>query len=135
MAFTLQLKVPMLYLLLAMFRVSAGQNITIGYLKPCGGDNLSCPNVDPSILQCFRSDQICDTIRQCAGGFDESDGLVSLQCSKFIAVTFKPHSCVNLTCVINCIIRTKRIRTPCCLPSLALALALAPQPSPSTSLT
>ena len=88
MAFTLhRRKVAMLYLLLAMFLFSAGQNITIGNLKPCGDDNLSCPNVNSSILECYTSDQICDGVRDCTGGSDESDGIVSLQCSKFIAVT------------------------------------------------
>ena len=95
MALTLHRKVAMLYLLLAMFLLSAGQNITIGNLKPCGDDNLSCPNVNASILECYRSSQICDRIQNCTGGTDESFGIVSLQCSKFIAVTILNKSPIH----------------------------------------
>ena len=72
-----------LLLLFCLFTVVArrvaGQG-AVARLLPCGVDNLSCPNTDQSILECYPFTQLCDTIEQCDGGSDEGTDLVALEC-------------------------------------------------------
>ena len=72
-------------------RRTFAQDEIIGNSRPCERpgndpdpnnptDNLSCPNLDPNTLQCYRQDQLCDGVTNCIGGSDESTDLVALQC-------------------------------------------------------
>ena len=85
-------KVTLLCLLLAVVRRTAGQGI-IGGSLPCEGpgqnpdpnndaDNLSCPNTDQTILQCYSEAELCNdnTMPFCDGGSDEGTNLVALDC-------------------------------------------------------
>ena len=79
-------------LLLAVVQRALGQGI-IGRELPCEAadqnpdpnaiDNFSCPNPDPTILECYAASQLCDGISDCSGGSDEGTNTVSLVCSEF----------------------------------------------------
>lgn len=90
MAWVVARKVTLLCLLLAVVRRAAGQG-TIGGSLPCEGpgqnpdpnndaDNLSCPNTDQTILQCYSEAELCNGIPFCNGGSDEGTDLVALDC-------------------------------------------------------
>ena len=77
-------------LLLLVMRRTAGQGI-IGAELPCRdlsqdagprntSDNLSCPNLDPSVLECYQTEELCNGSAFCAGASDEGVNLTSLQC-------------------------------------------------------
>ena len=79
----------MLLLLLAVARRVAGQGI-IGALFPCEEpgedpddtnpvDNFSCPIVTGALV-CYNTSQLCDDVDFCAGGSDEGNNLVALEC-------------------------------------------------------
>ena len=72
-------------------RRTFAQDAIIGNSRPCEQlgsdhnssnptDNLSCPNINPNILECYRRDQLCNGLDDCTGGSDESTNLVALQC-------------------------------------------------------
>ena len=80
-------------LLLAVAQRVAGQG-QIGRAFPCQApgsdpdqnfaeDNLSCPNTDQSILDCYSRTELCNAVEFCDGGSDEGTNIVALECSKF----------------------------------------------------
>ena len=85
-------KVLLFAVLSVVGRRTLAQDQIIGNNRPCEQpandpdpnnptDNLSCPNTNPNILQCYRQDQLCDGTQDCPGGSDESVNLVALECS------------------------------------------------------
>ena len=85
--------VVLLCLFLTVAQRVVGQS-SIGLTLPCQAegfdpdsnnpsDNLSCPNTDPTILECYSMAQLCDGVGDCDGGSDEGDDLVALDCGKY----------------------------------------------------
>ena len=80
MGLTAGCKVALLCVLFsAAVRRAEGQG-TIATFRPCGVDNLSCPNTDPTILECYTRNELCNDFVDCVGGSDEGTDLVSLDC-------------------------------------------------------
>ena len=86
-------KIVLLCLLLAIARGVAGQG-AIGAVFPCEEpgedpdvtnpvDNLSCPIVTGDLV-CYSTSQLCDGVNFCAGGSDEGNNLVALDCKSNI---------------------------------------------------
>ena len=85
-------KILLFCLLLAVAQRVAGQG-QIGRAFPCQAlgedpdpsfaeDNLSCPNVNADILQCYSRDELCNNVPFCDGSSDEGDNIVALECGK-----------------------------------------------------
>lgn len=88
-AFAMRRQLVLFLLLLAVAQRALGQGV-IGSETPCDQDpndgvteNLSCPSLDPTVLQCYPPAQLCDGTRLCAGGSDEGANIVSLVCGEF----------------------------------------------------
>ena len=80
MGLTAGCKVALLCVLFsAAVRRAEGQG-NIATFRPCGVDNLSCPNTDPTILECYTRNELCNDFDDCDGGSDEGRDLVSLDC-------------------------------------------------------
>lgn len=86
-------KLVVLYLFLAVAHRVVGQDLQIGNRRPCQDpgfdpdpnnpeDNLSCPLLNPNLLQCYSEAQLCDGDEFCDGGSDEGDNVVALECGK-----------------------------------------------------
>ena len=80
MRLTAGCKVALLCVLFsAAVRRADGQG-SIATFRPCGIDNLSCPNTDPSVLECYTRNELCNDFDNCDGGSDEGMNLVALDC-------------------------------------------------------
>ena len=74
-------RISILYLLLAaIFLPSTLGQGSIGNELPCGVDNLSCPRIENTPLECYNMTMLCDGMDFCTGGSDEGRNLVSLDC-------------------------------------------------------
>ena len=94
MAQLMQRKVVLFCLLLTVAQRVVGQS-SVGVELPCQApssdpdpnnprDNLSCPNTDPSILECYSRAELCNNVQFCTGGSDEGADLVALECRKLL---------------------------------------------------
>lgn len=85
----------------------------IGFARPCGEDNLSCPRLDEA-LQCYTQAELCNGIQDCDGGSDEGQDLVSLECKQLARSTnaleqaigeaediLKPACCQSHHCAVQ----------------------------------
>ena len=111
MAWVVARKVTLLCLLLAVVRRTAGQG-TIGGSLPCeaagqdpdannDADNLSCPNLDPNVLQCYSEAELCNGNNFCNGGSDEGTNLVALECKFTESLVYSVVCPKNLDIIIK----------------------------------
>ena len=71
--------VQLLQLIFAIVQCAGGQGTDPNEL-PCGDDNLSCVNPDPTILECFSTSDLCDGIEFCSNERDEGRNENALDC-------------------------------------------------------
>ena len=85
-------KTFLFYVLLAVAQRVAGQGL-IGRDFPCEApgedpdpnfaeDNLSCRNIDPSILECYPRAELCNGVAFCSDRSDEGLASQGLECRK-----------------------------------------------------
>ena len=87
----------------ALLEVVRGQG-RIGFERPCGVDNFSCPrigNLSEIPLRCFRRQELCNGLPFCEGGTDEGLNIVSLECKMttitiFIYISFSLCVCAGI---------------------------------------
>ena len=75
-------KTVLFCLLLAVVQRTVGQDLHVGNDRPCqvpgidpdtnfDEDNLSCPIIDPTVIQCYQRAELCNTNSFCGEGSDE----------------------------------------------------------------